>query len=54
LARTATAITINNRSLQNSKVDWKLLYYGLKIVNVDETFGVGEKEFDFKSFYDWF
>lgn len=34
--------------------EWKLLFYGLKIVKVEETFGRGEREFDFGQFYELF
>ncbi len=30
------------------------MYFGMKIINIDKTFGFGDKEFDFKSFYDIF
>jgi hypothetical protein len=46
--------TLSSKNLTDNKPDWKLLYFSLKIINIERTFGDGEKEFDFKHFYDEF
>lgn len=37
-----------------AKEEWKLLFYGLKIIRLEETFGRGERDFDFRQFYEQF
>lgn len=32
-----------SKNLSVNKTDWKLLYFGLKILNIDATFGFGDK-----------
>jgi hypothetical protein len=54
LARGNAETSLANCSLADAKSDWRLLYNGLKIVDVNATFGSGEQEFDFKGFYDVF
>jgi len=51
LAKENAELSLSNCSLLNTKSDWKLLYNGLKIIDVNTTFGSGEQEFDFKAFY---
>lgn len=53
LAGRLAAEAITSKGIEE-KEGWKLLYYGLKIVRLDETFGRGEREFDFREFYEVF
>lgn len=53
LAGELAAEAVASRGLAE-KEGWKLLFYGLKIVRLEETFGRGEREFDFGEFYELF
>lgn len=54
IASRASLISLDKHCLDQSKIDWKLLYFGLCVVDVDSTFGKGQSQFDFKKFYDSF
>lgn len=52
LATNITLKALSNKNLTENKADWKLLYFGLKAINIEKTFGNGDLEFDFKNFFD--
>jgi hypothetical protein len=52
MASSITLKALSTKNLADNKADWKLLYFGLKVVNIEKTFGNGDKEFDFKNFFD--
>lgn len=35
--------TLSAKKLTDNKSDWKLLYFGLKVINIEKTFGNGDK-----------
>ena len=51
LAKRCANWSLEAGALDKVKESWKLLYYGLKVVKTEATFGKGEPEFDFKQFY---
>ena len=54
VARNASLRALQESNLFGGKQDWKVLYYGLKIVRPEQTFGDSQSDFDFKGFYDCF
>lgn len=51
IARVVSSRALAESNLFAGKKDWKLLYYGLKIIHPLDTFGGCDSDFDFKTFY---
>lgn len=53
LAGRLAAEALGRREI-GEREEWKVLFFGLKIVRLEETFGRGEREFDFREFHESF
>ncbi len=42
MAGKIASTALSTKNLTENKSDWKLLYFGLKVVNIDKTFGNGD------------